>query len=218
MAKKITAVLGDYYHEQALAVKSLEKAIIKLRVELNLKIEITHLPVTDLVAGLDDHPDIVVLFAENRLNPEDEDIETWMTIEEAIKINEYVANGGSWLGWHSGLASYENIKPYTTMLRGYFLSHPDKHQMVKYKIDPDAAVVEKELEFECLDEHYFVHVEEEQTKIFMRSYSVDGSSIAGWRHEYGEGKVLCLTPAHLEEGLMHQQFLQVLTQSVKWCL
>ena len=133
MVKKIFAVLGDYYHDQDLAVKSLEKAIEKL------KVEITYLPVDDLVARLDEQPDLVILFAENRLNPEDENVETWMTRKEASLIENYVSNGGSWLAWHSGLASYENIDQYITMLRGYFLTHPDKHQVVKYTLDLNAT-------------------------------------------------------------------------------
>lgn len=212
MVKKIFAVLGDYYHEQDLATKSLEKAIGKL------KVQVIYLSVDELVVRLDEQPDLVILFAENRLNPEDENVETWMTVKESTEIEKYVINGGSWLAWHSGLASYENIEQYIKVLRGYFLSHPDEHQMVKYRIDPNTTIVEKQPEFEYLDEHYFVQIEEEQTNIFLRSDSVDGSSIAGWHHEYGAGKVLCLTPAHLEEGLMHDQFLQILRQSVKWCL
>lgn len=212
MVKKIFAVLGDYYHEQDLAIKSLEKAIDKL------KVQVTYLSVGEVVTRLNEQPDLVILFAENRLNPEDENVETWMTAKEARVIEEYVASGGSWLAWHSGLASYENIDQYTKLLRGYFLSHPDKHQMVKYTLDPNATITEKQFEFEYLDEHYFVKVEEEQTNVFLRSDSVDGASIAGWHHAYGEGKVLCLTPAHLEEGLMHEQFLQIFNQSIKWCL
>lgn len=216
MAKTIFAALGDYYHDKDLAIKSLEKAIGQLKEELNFEVELTCLSVNDVVASLDEQPDLVILFAENRLNPEDPVVNAWMGANEAAKLEKYVANGGSWLAWHSGLASYENIKPYIKMLRGYFLSHPDEHQMVTYKLEQDALFVEKQFEF--LDEHYFVKVEEVRTNIFLRSDSVDGSSIAGWYHEHVEGKVLCLTPAHLEAGLMHEQFLQVLAASIKWCL
>jgi len=216
VVKRIFAVLGDYYHQKDLAIQSLEKAREQLKAEVDFEVEITYLSVNNIVSRLKEQPDLVILFAENRLNPEDQDMKTWMTANDATKIDTYVRNGGSWLAWHSGLASYENIKPYITMLKGYFLNHPDEHQLVTYKLGQDTLFVGEQFEF--LDEHYFVEVEEDQTNVFLRSDSVDGTSIAGWYHEYGPGKVLCLTPAHREESLMHDQFVSVFTQSIKWCL
>ncbi|MFL6556713.1 MAG: hypothetical protein ACJ8MO_11405 [Bacillus sp. (in: firmicutes)] len=37
------------------------------------------------------------------------------------------------MAWHSGLASYSLASSYTKMLRGAFIYHPDKHQLVHYK-------------------------------------------------------------------------------------
>lgn len=215
MPKRIIAVLGDYYHEKDIAVKSLEKAMLNLRSKLNEEIEITYTSVEDLVASLTKEPDLVILFAENRLNPDAENIETWMTSEDASRINEYVEHGGSFLAWHSGLASYENIVNYMNMLKGRFLSHPDEHQLVTYKTSSE---INNQSDYAFLDEHYFVKVQEEKTDVFLTSHSVDGESIAGWRHEYGKGKVLCLVPAHLKEGLLNESFIQTLSKSLKWCL
>ena len=217
MSKRITAVLGDFYHDRDLAVKSFQGGIERLKQETNIELDVTYLSVSELINNIKTNPDVIVLFAENRLNPEDTDVKRWMTAEDAKIINDYVKNGGSWLAWHAGLASYENIEEYTSMLKGYFLHHPDKHQVVTYTTDFSSEYFSPDEKFKFLDEHYFVQVEEDQTNIFLKSESVDGSSLAGWYHGYGKGKVLCLTPAHIEEGLMNPTFLKVFAKSIKWC-
>ncbi|WP_235548826.1 ThuA domain-containing protein [Paenibacillus sp. Soil522] len=121
-------------------------------------------------------------------------------------------NGGGWLAWHSGLASYPVDSSYTRMLRGYFLSHPEQHKPVSYI----AAGNGQQGTFEFVDEHYFVHCDEENTEVFLRSASTDGESIAGWRHRFAAGRVSCLTPAHREEGLLHSDFSGWLKREIEW--
>ncbi|MBM7569976.1 ThuA domain-containing protein [Aquibacillus albus] len=215
MKKKITAVLGDFYHERSIAVKSFESAVQRLNQQSNTELEIDYLPVSELMENIQTNPDAVVLFAENRINPQDDVVKRWMTEDDASLINKYVENGGGWLAWHAGLASYENMKEYITMLRGHFIHHPKEHQVVHYYADSTSDSIHVEKSFEFLDEHYFVHCDEQNTNVFLKSESVDGSSIAGWYHEYGKGQVVCLTPAHLEEGLLNEDFLNILVQCLK---
>lgn len=214
MTKKITAILGDFYHQAELAVQSLEAAMKKLSIEA----EIDYITIDELSHNLNSNPDLMILFAENRLNPEDEEVLTWMDETIAKNIQQYVQNGGNWLAWHSGLASYENVKTYTDILKGYFIHHPEQHQQVTYTVDGEAMIIDQDTSFTCLDEHYFVEVNEADTNVFLRSKSVDGESIAGWHHSYGEGKVVCLTPAHIEAGLLQPSFLNILSQVIDWCL
>ncbi|WP_241158355.1 ThuA domain-containing protein [Cohnella candidum] len=68
-----------------------------------------------------------------------------------------------------------------------------------------------------LDEHYFVEYDSARTETFLRSESVDGSSVAGWRHTFGAGRVCCLTPAHRREGLLQPDFQRLLGEAVRWC-
>ncbi|MCR2822137.1 ThuA domain-containing protein [Lederbergia panacisoli] len=212
MTKRIIAMVGDFYHKEEWAVASLNKALEELP-----QVTVEYASTENIIEHVQSKPDAVVLFKENRLNPQDEDIQTWMDDEVASAISEYVQEGGGWVAWHSGLASYENIEPYTSMLKGYFEYHPDKHQIVTYKTVEGTAIT-KNSEFEFLDEHYFVFCDEENTNVFLTSESVDGSSIAGWTHEYGKGCVVCLTPAHLEEGLLHQMMTSLLANSIKLSL
>jgi type 1 glutamine amidotransferase len=209
---KIAAIVGDYYHKGDWAKESLEAALTYSSLK-NTQVEYhSYEQIKDVLA---EQPDAVILFKENRLNPTDEKI-VWMTEELGQEITNYVSNGGGWLAWHSGLASYPARGSYTAMLRGHFLYHPEKHQIVHYKSSNNSSFLPAAVSFEAMDEHYFVHCDEENTSIFLTSDSIDGNAIAGWSHSYGNGKVCCLTPSHNKEGLLHPEFLTILGSCLNW--
>ncbi|UKS28271.1 ThuA domain-containing protein [Paenibacillus sp. HWE-109] len=205
---KILAVLGDYYHHRELLEKSLMSAVLSA-IGDRTSTEVRIIEMNDLIGALDERPDAVVLFKENRLDPEGDSQWMWMTEEISEAIQQYVMRGGGWLAWHSGLASYPANGGYVQMLRGHFLSHPTLHQPVDYE---GAGI-----RFTILDEHYFVSCQEDQTEVYLRSSSVDGNSIAAWRHTFGDGRVSCFTPAHLPDGLEHASVIQLLGEALAWC-
>ncbi|MFJ5761440.1 ThuA domain-containing protein [Neobacillus sp. NPDC093182] len=211
---RLVAVLGDYYHSHEWAKQALETALNDGRQD----VQIDYCHPDQLPEVLRTKPDAVILFKENRYNPLDENTETWMTEELSIVITNYVNNGGSWLAWHSGLASYPVEGSYVKMLNGSFLYHPEKQQIVQYKASEGNAVVPSSTSFEIVDEHYFVRCDKENTNVFLISESTDGKSEAGWFHRYGEGKVCCLTPAHNKDGLLNENFLNVLRNCVNWLI
>ena len=212
--KTILAIVGDYYHDRDLAMESLENALFSY-ISVG-EMQIVECETNQLVDKLAENPDAVILFKEDRLNPNDDQVHKWMTEEVEDEITSYVENGGGWLAWHSGLASYAIEGSYTKMVRGYFESHPDKHQIVTYTNKNENPISSSKLSFEALDEHYFVYCDVENTNVFLLSESVDGESTAGWSHAFGKGKVCALTPAHNKEGLLHPDFSEVLGNSVKW--
>ncbi|MFD0696625.1 ThuA domain-containing protein [Paenibacillus sp. GCM10027628] len=204
---KIIAVLGDYYHRGDKIEETLLSAVMSGIGERNLK-EVKIVGIAELIHSLEEKPDAVVVFKENRLDPEGDSQSLWMTEEIAGAIQRYVEGGGGWLAWHSGLASYPVNGGYVQMLRGYFLSHPEMHQKVDYE-GTDSR-------FTIRDEHYFVSCQEDQTEVYLRSSSIDGKSIAAWRHAYGEGRVCCFTPAHRPEGLGHPDVVRLLGEAIAW--
>ncbi|MBB6734178.1 ThuA domain-containing protein [Cohnella zeiphila] len=213
--KRIVAIVGDYYHDESLARESLVKAFEAIPPDEERALEFVG--TKDMVRVLEERPDAVVLFKENRLNPQDEKVELWMDEAVSSAIASYVREGGAWLAWHAGLASYPEEYEYVKMLRGFFLSHPAQNKPVRYvPVHTEAAGRSGEA-LGFVDEHYFVSCDENDTEVFLRSESEDGSSIAGWRHAYGKGKVLCLTPAHRREGLLDPSFLKLLGGCLEWC-
>jgi type 1 glutamine amidotransferase len=211
--KKIVIISGDYYHRKEWINASLDQALTLL--SENEKVEYVDIHTDELLVELKNKPDAVILFKEDRVNPTEEKIDTWMTEEIDEAITAYVQQGGGWLGWHSGLASYAIDSNYSQMLKGYFEYHPNHHSQVKYTSVRGNDVFGP-VSFEIKDEHYFVKVKEEETTIFLTSESEDGSSTAGWFHDFGKGRVCCLTPAHNKEGLLDDSFTQLLAKTIKW--
>lgn len=211
--KRIVALLGDYYHPRERSKASLNKALTLLSETEN--IDYAEIHTSQLEEELEKMPDAVILFKEDRLNPTAEKVNTWMTEEIGKAIVKYVDQGGGFLAWHSGLASYDIHSSYTNMLKGHFEYHPVEHAKVQYRsVEGNEAF--GPVSFELLDEHYFVNIQEEETNVFLISESVDGYSAAGWFHDYGKGRVCCVTPAHNEEGLLDDDFLQLLAKTIEW--
>ena len=205
--KKIAAVIGDFYHHPESIHESMGAALQ----QLDERAAVSYVKVTELKDAIAKQPDLIVLYAENRIDPREEQSQLWMTKELEADIAQYVQNGGRWLAWHSGMASFPLEGDYVKMLRGHFAYHPDQ-QTVKYTAAAEQSLIRKDTTFEFMDEHYFVECDEANTQVFLRSESVDGSSIAGWHHDYGQGRVYCLAPAHNCGGLLNRDFLHVLTQ------
>lgn len=214
---RLVAVLGDYYHDPILFKQTMEH-ILKGLQELNQTKEITidYVNRQDVTNYLTPETDLVILAAENRLNPDADDVKTWMTEQISESIAAYVSDGGAWLAWHSGLASYDNYPIYLNMLKGSFDYHPEEHKEVTYTLIDQAITPLKDTTFTFEDEHYFVTCYTDETNVFLESTSDVGKSIAGWYHNFGNGKVLCFAPAHKKVGLSHASTTQLFIQSIAW--
>jgi type 1 glutamine amidotransferase len=174
--------------------------------------------VEQLPEKLQERPDSVILSKANKLNPTERNLEYWMDQKLEKQICQYVYQGGGWFVWHSGLSSYEFLEGYYSMVRGKFDVHPDEHLIVHYQQIESSNITGKDTHsFQAADEHYFVTCEERETNVFLYALSTKGKTAAGWKHGYGKGRVMCLTPAHTKEGLLNLEFSKLLLMSLKWC-
>ncbi|MFP3126569.1 ThuA domain-containing protein [Ectobacillus funiculus] len=215
--KKIIAILGDHFHDESTLKQSLNKAVHRLKAEEE-HIRVEYIKIEQLVAKLQERPDAVILSKANKLNPTERNVEYWMDENLAIQICQYVHQGGGWLVWHSGLSSYERLECYNSMVKGKFDFHPREHLIVTYQYNESSDMLWKETDsFQVTDEHYFVTCEEGETNVFLHATSPKGKTVAGWKHEYGKGRVICLTPSHTKEGLLNLEFSKLLFMSLKWC-
>lgn len=214
MKKKIFTILGDYYHDHDLAYIALTEALKLLPQE----VEVSDITIDKLSSILIKDTDLIILFKENRMNPNEKVIDHWMTPQIEKMITTYVSEGGNWMAWHAGLASYPDKGIYHEMLRGYFKQHPSKNQVVHYTARTNNLSICVPESFEMMDEHYFVECDNSNTNVFLFSESIDGSSEAGWAHEFGRGQVCCLTPTHRTEGFNNRGMIETLRECIKWCL
>lgn len=176
---RVFSFLGDKYHDHDLFLETLKYV---LNCEIN-DLQPENFPEVRKL------PDLVVIGRWNLLDDET----PWLKEEETKILEDYVRSGGKLFVWHSGLARFP--ESYNRLVGGRFIHHPPQKKVRYYG---------KDVEFELVDEHYFVDLYSD-VEIFLWSESEDGTSIAGWTKRYHNGKILALTPAH-SEGLKDQVF------------
>ena len=212
--KKIISILGDYYHSHDLALTALENTLANI----NSQTVLEDIPVEKLSEALDENPALIILEKINRLNPNEAVAQDWMTTELEKRITDYVYGGGSFIAWHAGLAGYLKDGLFSRMLGGYFISHPQENRITGYSSVEPLFLTDKPYCFQAPDEHYFMKCDTAHTNVFLVSESDDGKCEAGWAHEYGSGRVLCITPTHRVEGFTNPEMIRLLADSIKWCL
>lgn len=204
LVKPIVAVPGDYWHSREMIEEALQAAERRLG---NVRIQSVDTE-NELLEQLARRPAAVIIYRCRTLNGPDEEPKVWLSSAGEQAIVQYVANGGSILAWHSGLAFYEKESAYVEMLRGRFLHHPPmKH------VDYIDAVTGETI-MTLFDEHYFVEVDEDRTEVFLYSLAGKDRQIAGWMHTYGQGKVCCLAPAHDRAALHQEKFQKLLCEKL----
>jgi len=214
MRKEICTFLWDFYHDHDNAYPVIKKAV-----ELMEGVSLTDHRIEDISSVIDKNPDVIFLGCEDRLNPEDETVHHWLTAELDKKITPYVKNGGSLIAMHTAMASHPKDSKYVDMLKGYFITHPVEHYLVRYKSNEKLPFPNsKPYDFEVMDEHYVVHVDTENTNVFMSHSSAYGEGHAGWCHSYGKGKVMVIVPTHNKEGFEHPEMLRLISDVVNWAL
>lgn len=213
MKKSVVTLFGDYYHDHDLIEEAFSRAVAPFADRL----EVSDTGAGQLPGLVSDGPALVVINKENRIDPQSPQPRLWMTPALEKELCDYVKAGGALLAWHAALASYPEDGEYVSMLRGTFRFHPRINKPVSYYTKGDGGLGGLPLQFEAVDEHYFVECDLVKTEAFLFSESVDGASTAGWSHYFGEGRVLCLTPAHRREGLENPSMLKLLGEAVRWC-
>jgi type 1 glutamine amidotransferase len=207
---KIVALLGDFWHDQEDAKAGLEAAILRLPYKDDIDLQyITYEQVSQVLEG---KPDLLINAKMDQLNPNDEQVMTWLTEDLDQMMENYVKDGGNVLAWHAGMAGYNRESNYIQMLKGYFLYHPPGLQQVTYMLKQNEKSGENT--FPLSDEQYFVHCDTANTEVDLWSTGVDGDSIAGWKHSYGKGKICCFTPAHTREGMLNQNVSSWLAEKI----
>lgn len=201
----ILTLLGDYYHSHDQLAEFIHATLHKREIEDS--------SVHTILSQLEKKPALFILSKENRTTPDKDEDNPWLTDQIDQAIWDYVTYGGRMLVLHAGLSSYPEQSLVRQLSKGHFLHHPPEHHSVTYQGTTSDL---KGVSFTFPDEHYFVQVDEQDTEVFLKSSSEHGAAVAGWRHQMGEGKVLCLTPAHTKEGFENEDFRTLFIQAVKW--
>jgi type 1 glutamine amidotransferase len=213
-ARRIAALVGDFYHKAEPMRDALQHAAAGMGFELEAFAEPAQVPWNSLAdfRGL-------VMAKENRIAPAESNA-VWATGKHEAAIAAYASAGGAVIGLHNGLASFDAEGAYLQTVRGGFQYHPKEHPRFQVRSlaahHPLLAGFEG---FELTDEMYFVRVDSARTTRLLELVNADyGTSCAAWAHAVGKGRVFCFTPGHTAEVLNHPGYQRFLERGLRWAL
>jgi type 1 glutamine amidotransferase len=76
------------------------------------------------------------------------------------------------------------------------------------------------------DEQHFVIYDKDEKNILLRAENIDGltyeeqgtTSVSGWAHEYGKGRVVFTAVGHNIHALWQPEYFQLQKNAVRWLL
>lgn len=190
----MATIVGDYYHKQSEIVNFLKESLAGHKYS---DVQLDNYELSDISEVVASNPEVFILGAEDRLTPENDVNQKWLTSDLDQQLVEYVANGGKLIAWHSGMSEYPTNSRYIQMLGGHFVSHPSSYHQTTYHVQIPGFDPE---EFGFSDEQYFVKMTAEDTETFLSSSSSMGESVSGWFRSYNKGRILCFAPTHTQPG------------------
>ncbi len=171
-------------------------------------------------------PDVELIFTEHILDlcdvwQYDGVISYWDDWDKPISENasdalyQYVEQGGVLLVLHNGI-SIQLKEPLKRMVGGCFMTHPQQEEIT-------FVLKENELtkgckNFSIIEEPYQFVLEEDEKEIFM-TYLYRGNEYpAGWKKEFGKGKVIYLTPGHTVEKFQNEAYTKLIQNCMRYLL
>lgn len=210
--KKVTVLLHDYWHPRETIEPMLELVFPKSRWDMTVTEN-----VQDLLDG--DVPDLFVSFKDAS---EDNRVPTPLWCDDAwtAGLDERIRNHGmGFLAVHCGIADIPEDHFITrNILRAFFVNHPPQCE-VSFEPVRGNEITDgiSAFTFSHVDEHYHIKITGD-TEVLGYTVSQHGKQEALWRHEYGSGRVVGITPGHSYENLVQPEYLKLLMNCADWCV
>lgn len=210
--KKVTVLLHDYWHPRETIEPMLELVFSKDRWDMTVTEN-----AQDLLDG--DVPDLFVSFKDAS---EDNRVPTPLWCDDAwtAGLDERIRNHGmGFLAVHCGIADIPEDHFITrNILRAFFVNHPPQCE-VSFEPVRGNEITDgiSAFTFSHVDEHYHIKITGD-TEVLGYTVSQHGKQEALWRHEYGSGRVVGITPGHSYENLVQPEYLKLLMNCADWCV
>ena len=152
-------------------------------------------------------------------NGDDGEPERWMQPNQEEAIEAFVKGGGSFLVLHNSAWNYPHEDGYRRTVGGYYMFHPPFQEFNVHVVDSDHPITAGVTDYSIEDEQHFLWFDYDRVHVLTRSQGHDGrESVAGFCHEYGDGRVVYLGHGHRLSSLQHPMAQKLMTNAVNWLL
>lgn len=138
-----------------------------------------------------------------------------LTDAESEALYSYVEAGGALLILHNGI-SIQSQEKLEKMMGGKFLTHPAMEE-IRFEMK-EHVITEGCSAFSLPEEPYQFELTEDDKEVFLVYIYRDKEYVAGWSKVVGEGRLAFLTPGHTAEVFKIPEYIQLIQNSMKWCM
>lgn len=165
--------------------------------------------------------------------------EYWITEEQGQAVKDFVAAGNGFYSLHNNAFVSRSSKNYREVQGGCALSHPPLRPFKVRIVNKDHPVTQGVEDFMVTDEQHYLIYDKDPKNILLHSENVDGltftpdledparpeppknlgtTTVSGWAHEYGRGRVVFTAMGHTIHAMWQPQYLKIQRNAVRWLL
>jgi type 1 glutamine amidotransferase len=165
--------------------------------------------------------------------------EYWITEEQGKAVKDFVAAGNGFYSLHNNAFVSRSSKDYREVQGGCALSHPPLRPFKVRIVNKDHPVTQGVEDFMVTDEQHYLIYDKDPKNILLHSENVDGltftpdledpanpeppinlgtTTVSGWAHEYGQGRVVFTAMGHTIHAMWQPQYLKLQRNAVRWLL
>lgn len=167
--------------------------------------------------------------------------EYWITEEQGKAVQDFVAAGNGFYSLHNNAFVSRSSKNYREVQGGYALSHPPMRPFMVRIVNKEHPVTRGVEDFMVTDEQHYLIYDKDPKNILLHSENVDGltytpgiedqdpansgplkdlgtTSVSGWAHEYGKGRVVFTAMGHTIHAMWQPEYVKIQKNAVRWLL
>ena len=170
--------------------------------------------------------------------------EHWITEEQGQAVKDFVTAGNGLYSFHSSCFISRSSENYRDVQGGVGLNHPPLRPFKVRVVNKEHPVTQGIEDFMVADEQHYTIYDKDPKNILLHSENLDGltfeatlrdpkeggpeasgpprnlgtTSISGWAHEFGSGRVVFTAIGHTIHAMWEPEYLKLQKNAVKWLL
>ena len=151
---------------------------------------------------------------------------SWMTEEQGLEIQNFVAAGGGFYPLHNSSHISLSSKNYRDVMGGAYFGHPPLRPFQVHATANAHSITAGMQPFVVNDEQHYVDYDKDPKYVILESENLDGltyegrgtKSPAGWAYDYGKGRVVFTAVGHTIHAMWNPQYVELQKRSIRWLL